>query len=29
VHLLDSLLKDNNNLSKKVRWSINVDPIEF
>ena len=29
VHLSDSLLKDNNNLSKKVRWSINVDPIEF
>ena len=29
VHLSDSLIKDNNNISKKVRWSINVDPIEF
>jgi len=29
VHLVDSLTKDKNNISKKVRWSINVDPIEF
>jgi primosomal protein N' (replication factor Y) len=29
VHLSDSLTKDKNNISKKVRWSINVDPLEF
>jgi primosomal protein N' (replication factor Y) len=25
----DSLIADKNKISKKVRWSINVDPIEF
>ena len=29
VHLSDFLSKDKNNISKKVRWSINVDPLEF
>jgi len=27
--LSDSLITDKNKISKKVRWSINVDPIEF
>ena len=29
VYLSDSLTNDKNSISKKVRWSINVDPIEF
>ena len=29
VHLSDFLSKDKNTISKKVRWSINVDPLEF
>ena len=29
VHLSDFLSKDKNNISNKVRWSINVDPLEF
>ena len=29
VLLSDFLSKDKNNISKKVRWSINVDPLEF
>ena len=29
VGLSDSLIADKNKISKKVRWSINVDPIEF
>ncbi len=29
VHLSDFLFKDKNNISNKVRWSINVDPLEF
>jgi primosomal protein N' (replication factor Y) len=29
VHLSDFLSKDKNAISKKVRWSINVDPLEF
>jgi len=29
IYLADSLTNDKNAISKKVRWSINVDPIEF
>ena len=29
VGISDSLIADKNKISKKVRWSINVDPIEF
>ena len=29
VHLSDFLSKDKNTISQKVRWSINVDPLEF
>jgi primosomal protein N' (replication factor Y) len=29
VHLSDCLSKDKNNTAKKVRWSINVDPLDF
>ena len=29
AHLSHSLSKDKNNISKKVRWGINVDPLEF
>jgi primosomal protein N' (replication factor Y) len=29
VHLSDFLFKDKNAISQKVRWSINVDPLEF
>ena len=29
VLLSDFLSNDKNNISKKVRWSINVDPLEF
>ena len=29
VHLSDFLSRDKNTISKKVRWSINVDPLEF
>ena len=29
VHLSNFLSKDKNNISNKVRWSINVDPLEF
>ena len=29
AHLSHSLSKDKNNISNKVRWSINVDPLEF
>ena len=29
AHLSDFLSKDKNNISNKVRWSINVDPLEF
>jgi len=29
VNLSDSLTIDKNNISNRVRWSINVDPIEF
>jgi primosomal protein N' (replication factor Y) len=29
LHLSDSLTNDKNSISKKARWSINVDPLEF
>ena len=29
LHLSDSLTNDKNSISKKARWSINVDPVEF
>ena len=29
IYLSDSLANDKNKITKKVRWSINIDPIEF